>query len=206
MVFNTQNFRKPKPFNKIFVLSLSKMASTSLNQALNQLGIPCLHYPKIMPQVAAYLQTKNKNCVMLDEIFEQYRALSDISINPVIEALDQNYPGSVFIILYRNKEEWLESGERHYKKRDIELAKPGKEKNREIMLFFRKLNFGCEHFDKEMFSKAYDNFYSRLDKYFVGREDFMKMNIINNKHGWTELCNFLGLEPPGIIFPHIKYG
>ena len=155
MIFHTQKFRKPRVFNKVFVLSMTKMASTSLSQALNQLGIRCLQYPKIMPQVAAYLQTKDKNYVMLDDIFKQYRALSDISINPVIEALDQNYPGSMFIILYRNKNEWLYSCNRHYARRDLKIAKPGKEKAYiETVLFFRKINFRCEHFDREMFSKA----------------------------------------------------
>lgn len=164
-------------------IGLSRTGTSSLNEALQILGVQSTHFPVSHVEIT--------------------RGATDTPIALGFQYLDLMYPGSKFILtVRRNVEEWLDSCEwlfvNHVKKQSDEQR----------MLFLKKLHhdlYGCEShddFDRGRFRQAYFQHIDRVTKHFKGRESDLLIMDITAGDGWDKLCPFLNATVPGIQFPY----
>lgn len=176
-----------REFNRVFGIGLSKTGTTTLDGALNMLGLRSVHYPS--PDRMAAL-----DFAFLDEL----DAATDISITAYYPQLDARYPGSRFVLTTRAVEPWLASVERHFAARDQR-----KYEGNSGAGIVRERCYGRRDFERASFIEAYHRHEESVRAYFRGRErDLLVMGICDGE-GWEALCPFLGMEEPRAAFPHL---
>lgn len=212
-----------KPYNKVFGIGLSRTGTVSLTLALQSLGFRAVHLPKIWRNSSmsveakllinriiiklskkfvkarkrVFTETYSKNNVLkLDcRIVDQFDALTDISVTRFFKELDRLYPKSKFVLTIREMDSWLDSCQRHFKKRFT----GGK---------YDQLNYdiyGVTYFRRTNFIEAYNRHMDDVTKFFCGREDdFFLLNVCAGE-GFEQLCPFLGLDIPKYSFPHRRH-
>lgn len=212
--------------NKVFGIGLSHTATTSLNAALNILGVKSIHWPV---DKTTYQEL---SCGHYDlTILKEYQAVTDITVSPFYQALDRNYPGSKFILTTRNKESWIKSmaiinkiwkefaHKNSLQRFSLALWKdllyyksPGALRTAwkrtitaKAVEFYRIAQYGGIAFeDEEVLSNVYDKHQEDVLNYFKGRDnDLLVLNVCNGE-GWEKLCPFLGRPIPAEKFPHKK--
>ena len=171
---------------KVFGIGLGRTGTKSLNRALINLGFNACHYPS--PEKMIKGQFK--------DVLSTYDALTDISVVPFYKELDQQFPGSKFILTVRSIDSWIVSYTNHYfKQKDIEADYYKKQ--------LRVMLFGSDKFNDANMIKKYNHHYEDVVNYFKNRKkDLLIMNIIDGD-GWNELCTFLGKEVLKRPFPYV---
>lgn len=166
----------PRP-TKVFGIGLSRTGTNSLNIALENLGYKALHYP-------------SPHKVM--ELAGKYDALTDTPVIACMEALDQRYPGAVFVLTTREIESWLESCRGHWERRI-----PTDEN-----VWNRRNIYGTAEYDEIAFRRVYHEHDQRIRDYFAARPwKLVEMDIIAGD-GYEKLCPALGLPVLAEAFPH----
>jgi len=169
--------------SKIFGIGLPRTGTTSLHNALIMLRIKSYHHP-----LRLYTSLDSS-------ILENNDAFVDSPIPLIFKELDDNFPGSKFILTTRSLESWLESMEW--------LFEHGSAKwnTSETIYKYRREFLGCEKFNKAILTKKYIDFHNDVMKYFEKRkEDLLVMNIEENAN-YENLCKFLGLDKIKIEYP-----
>jgi hypothetical protein len=164
---------------KIIGVGLSKTGTTSLAEALDVLGFPCVHsaHPFLIESASALVDTPAA---------ARYREL------------DILYPGSKFILTLRDRDSWLESCRKHWARVPLETADPTV---RFEYLWCRARLFGRTDFDPENHWRAYVRHVDEVRRYFIARpSDILEINIIRGD-GWGPLCQFLECPIPPVPFP-----
>lgn len=162
---------------KIFGIGLSRTGTTSLTKALRILGFSAIHFPTSMTQI------------------ENHEAATDTAVANIYRDLDARYPGSKFIFTERSREEWLLSCERYWALNQNNRS--------QFVDHLHTAIYGTIEFDREAFSKAYDNHESLVREYFSTRPtDLLFVDVCASGDPWPELCPFLGVEVPMVPFPH----
>ena len=172
--------RKSKVANKVFGIGLSKTGTTSLNTALNLLGIPSIHLPRSLLQI------------------EEYDGATDIPIAVAYQKLDKLYPGSKFILTIRHQRNWLRSNELHRQR--LERRFDGKFPD-----WLKELSVRCYgqwNYEPTIWSKVYRQHLHSVVRYFQNRESQLLILNVCGGQGWSELCSFLNCQAPNIAFPH----
>lgn len=166
--------------NKIFGIGLSRTGTLSLSKALTQAGITMIHYPS------------KKDLFNL-----KVPGACDLPIAINYKKLDKHYPNSKFIYTIREKEEWLISIKNHFTKFDAAKKGNWQKSNRIAM-------YGRATFNKEIFSRKYDEHDQDVKSYFKGKEqDLLIINICAGE-GWEKLLPFVGISKKKTLetFPH----
>ncbi len=159
---------------KVFGIGLSRTGTSSLTEALQMLGLSAVHFPTTNAEI------------------EAHQAATD-----TFEALDDRYPGSLFIMTVRPRADWLASCERFWKSHHQEFST-----DRFKINLHRRLYEGSE-FEAARFSRAYNRHLERVYGYFARRpNDLLCLDICGGGDIWTSLSAFLGLAKPDIAFPH----
>jgi len=167
---------------KTFCVGLSKTGTNSLCDALKVLlGLNVIHYAS-------------------SDWREQIKTADGMADLPCVryyKELDKMYPGSKFIWTIRDKESWLESIEKHWRRRPPStLGAWGKENRMAI--------YGDMYFDRESMSKKYDEHMHDVEEYFSDRNDLHKIDIIGGD-GWERLMKImevdLVMDTPTTLFP-----
>jgi hypothetical protein len=180
--------------NKIFGIGLSKTGTSSLSEALNQLGIKSIHYPN---DEVTYHELKNGNFNL--SILEKYQAVADTPVVPYYPQLDKLFQGSKFILTIRDMDTWLVSVEKHWTTAPAFEDHPLKRKFQD---FIRTAVYGIVEFNKERFQYVYERHYKNVIEYFQSRPgDLLIMDICNGE-GYEKLCPFLELPTLNEPFPH----
>lgn len=181
---------------KVFGLGLSKTGTSSLGEALNLLGIPCIHYP-FDDDTFRELSAGNFELSILKT---SYQAIVDIPAAPYYAQWDRQYPGSKFILTVRDPQIWVKSAEKHW-----ELMMHWWQefpKFKRFQEFISAVVYGTVGFNADRFLFAYENHVRNVLHYFKNRsEDLLVMDICAGE-AWEKLCPFLGLPIPEIAFPH----
>jgi hypothetical protein len=179
---------------KVFGLGLSKTGTSSLSEALNQLGIKTIHYPY---DEVTFNELRSGNYRLT--LMKEWQGAVDISVAPFYAQLDKAFPESKFILTVRDKESWLKSCEQHWLLMREWLENfPELERFQE---FIGAVTYGVMDFNRDRFSWAYDSHVESVRKYFKKRKkDFLEIDICNGE-GWEKLCKFLGCEVPNQPFP-----
>src|SRR5215217_356424 len=97
-----------KLFNKVFCIGANKTGTTTMKGVFNIIGLRVA--PQQEAELAALPFFKGKLGAMKSYI-ENYDAFQDVpfSIKSTYAQIDSLFPGSKFILTYRNSDEWFES-------------------------------------------------------------------------------------------------
>jgi hypothetical protein len=167
--------------NKVFCVGLGKTGTTSLKAALGILGYRTIRLP---------LNWKG--------ITDFDAALPGVSAAMYAE-LDQEFPGSKFLLTVRDVEGWLRSIERDMsRKQDIRRDRAA-DRNELLMRLY-----GRTTFDSDAFRQAYYDHEARVKHYFRERPDDLLVMNITTSAGWEPLCSFLDLPVPDAPFPFVN--
>jgi hypothetical protein len=171
---------------KIFGIGLSKTGTTSLNQALVELGFKSIHYPQRTELFSGDFR-----------YFDGYDAVTDIPVVPFYPQLDAAFLESKFILTVRDVDEWL---------RSMENWLGGQRRPNEFMIRMRIAVYGVVSFHKERLKYVYEKHVRDVKEYFKHRPaDLLVMNICAGE-GWEKLCRFLGKPMPATEFPFVVPG
>jgi Sulfotransferase domain len=188
---------------KVFGIGLSRTATTSLNAALDRLGLRSIHFPSDPRTRREVLgQLANARTRLRLSVLRSCDALTDTPVCSTFEALDAGYPGSRFVLTVRDKEAWLRSCETYWGSGLGAFLRDQPEDPYAIyMAAIGQALYGSVGFDRERFSRAYDAYGERVASHFRGREhDLLVLDVFSGQ-GWSELCGFLGLAAPAEPFP-----
>lgn len=167
--------------NKIFGIGLSRTGTLSLAKGLGQIGFKIVHYPQ-----SEYVMFNLKE-----------HGACDIPVAVYYKKLDRMYPNSKFIYTIRDKDDWLISMEKHFKRHDIRKKSKW---HRDI----RTAIYGHVDFDKDRLSKKYDEHNKDVNAYFKDREDkFLTINICAGEDV-QKMLDFLNMSKEKRLtkFPH----
>jgi hypothetical protein len=189
------------PDQKVFGVGLSKTGTTSLNDALNLLGIRSIHFPHD-PQTFEELARGEYRLSVLNE----YQGATDTPVAPFFAQLDKAWPGSKFILTVRDRDSWLRSAEAHW--RGLMVGRRLKDPQFGAYVdFISAAVYGCIYFNAERFRYAYEVHERLVREYFSNRPDDLLVLDIFRGEGMPELCEFLGLPlPEDSRFPHVNRG
>ncbi|MEX1037843.1 MAG: sulfotransferase family protein [Acidimicrobiia bacterium] len=120
---------------------------------------------------------------------EEYDAAQDNPWPFLYREIDAAYPGSKFILTYREPEAWIQSVVRHF---------GGKSTPMREWIY----GVGDPRGNEERYLEVYENHNRTVSAYFADRpNDFMTLRVGDND-GWPALCQFLGVAEPTTPFPH----
>ncbi len=191
------------PSARIFGIGLSRTGTMSLAQALGLLGYRSHHFPQdevTREQILAYLSSGADRLRL--SVLERLDALTDTPVCASYEGLDAAYPGSKFILTLRDKQSWLESCRAYWASSvDAYLAARPNDPLPAYLIPIHAKIYGTATFDRERFSRAYDDYHARVRRHFSDRPaDLLELNVVAGE-GWDALCGFLGLPRPRAEFP-----
>ena len=179
----------------VFGIGLSKTGTSSLDRALNMLGIPSIHYP----HDAATFRQLAKGDYRLS-VLERYQGVTDIPVAPFYPQLDAVFPGTKFILTVRDEGRWLDSIANHCQFMQEWAARDDQ---------FRRFNdfivarvYGRHDFDRERFLHVYREHEAAVRRYFADRPNDLLVLDVCCGNGWDLLCQFLGVSAPARAFPH----
>lgn len=189
--------------------------------ALGMLGIRTAHLGRIYGSSTAEHNDPQRLKRMLEQIelrdfsldiLQECEGLADYPacIPDVIEALDLEFPGSLFINVKRDvdRQRWIQSVERQFV--GLQLLKSGRvtttdEKDfMRVVRRFRELTFGQAEFDAERYVRAYDDFQATISSYFKDRaNDLLQFDSVQalESEGFSRLAVFLQTDKPDSLFP-----
>lgn len=172
-----------RSFNKIFEIGSPKTGTSSLHDALKILGLRVKGYDRRL-----YLQCLNGD---FEETFAQIERFDAFEDGPwhdfdLYKQFDTRHPGSKFILLERDVDDWIKSHEAHFSaQRGARGVAPIENYNAERARIIE------DHLEK----------YAEAKRYFANRPDDLLVMDISAGEGWEMLCPFLGLEVPAKAFP-----
>ncbi|TFL19037.1 sulfotransferase [Jannaschia formosa] len=180
----------------IFNIGMNKAGTSSLSRAFKILGIPSVHF-KVQLEDQDARQTRLVHLLKNNlkngrrafaGIDETYRAFLDFSGGHYIRVLDEQYPGSKFILTYREKDAWIQSRIKHELRK---IERPDYDGSRVIIA-------------PNEWGAYYDEVMETVETHFKDRpDDLLRLNIPEGD-AWDPLCNFLGVPVPEKPFPQLN--
>jgi hypothetical protein len=174
---------------KIIGIGLPRTATKSLTAALRMLGYRTAHFL----EVPAWLEGD-----FCEDALKDYEAIADTPAPVFFPELDERYPGSKFILTYRDTGSWLASIKTHQSRplEDPVYARTVRE--------YRLLTYGMAAFSDERYRYVKETHEQNVGWYFRDRPgDLLRFNICGGD-GWEPLCEFLGKQIPEDPFPKVK--
>jgi hypothetical protein len=173
---------------KVFGIGFHKTGTSSLGKALEKLGFTVCGARRdlVEPAVSGDLDA-------LFKVLDEFDACQDNPWPILFKELDEHYPGSKFILIDRDPDEWLRSAIKHFADRDTEM---------------RKWIYGVGHplDNEEIYLERYNRHNTEVREYFKDRPDDLLIVDWAKGSGWKEICGFLGKEIPSEPFPHANKG
>lgn len=177
-------------FNKVFGIGLSRTGTLSLTAALNRLSIPTIHFPS---DDLTFEQLRSGDFQL--KVLDKFRGICDTPVAPYYPQLDEEFPGSKFILTIRDRDEWLSSTERFWRRTARIQRLP-------YCRFVNTSVYGVWEYSRDRFGYIYDLHLSNARRYFRDSPaKYLEMNICAGD-GWSKLASFLGRSDPMIPFPH----
>ena len=156
---------------RIFCIGVNKTGTGSLHLAFGQLGIPSAHYVCREGNVKDIIASNGSADRPLLAGLEHYRAISDWNTpetNQWFRTLDEQYPGSRFIMTTRSLDSWLRSREAHVASNQVKHRYKGDWKS----------------VDRDSWADEYERHHAEVRAYFAERPgDLLEMDI-SRGDGW----------------------
>lgn len=170
---------------KIIVIGLQRTGTTSIGEALLQLGYSVLGTPS-EPEIATALLSNNAQPAILKA--QPYDALQDLPWAMLYKELDSAYPESKFILLKRPEASWLKSMLDHFGHSSTNMRKWA-------------YGAGTPTNNEHLYSSAFQRHYREVKQYFANRpDDLLELSLVEGD-GWEKLCRFLNRPIPKKPFP-----
>lgn len=171
---------------KIFCIGLNKTGTISLHQGLTDLGFSSLHWggPSSRRAVERAIREGEPLLTYLED-HDAYSDIQRLSVN--FDVLDDQYPGSRFILTTRDVDEWIDSRRRH-----VERNRERREQGEYDGTFLE--------IEPERWREQFIEHHTRVEEYFGGRDDLLVMRVTDGD-GYEKLCPFLGVAVPETPFP-----
>ncbi len=175
---------------RVFGIGLNKTGTSSFHEAMTLLGYQSLHWggPPVRQAVEA---ARDSGCPLLSNLDPAFDAFSDIlPLAQGFALLDEQYPGSHFVLTVRPVEQWIASRRRHV---EINLRrKAAGEYDGDFLLV-----------DEEGWRAEWTDHVTQVRRHFDGRPDFLEVDFTSGA-GWSPLCQLLGVVEPDAPFPWVN--
>jgi len=177
---------------RVFAVGLNKTGTTSFHDAMTLLGYKSLHWggPPIREQIEAARDAGLPLLSNLDQTIDCYSDIEVLAKNAAL--LDQQYPGSRYMMTVRPVEKWLDSRRRHVENNQQRKAR-GEYDGKFLVV------------EEDKWRRQYERHYTRTREFFAGRDDFVEVDITAGA-GWAPFCELLGVAEPSTPFPHSNKG
>lgn len=182
---------------KVFGIGLSRTGTTSLNAALNVLGVRTIHW-RVDDRIADI-----SDCYLHD-------GLTDINAASMFEVLHYTFPNSLFVYTVRPANEWAQSIATHYRANTPkELAKTlgtlpvgrGDDRPEPQRIFYHAMHHAL-YTQHDSWEAAYAFHDERVSRFFRDKPGKMlTFDIFSAGHAWPELCSFLDRDVPAQPYP-----
>jgi hypothetical protein len=176
---------------KIFCIGLNKTGTSSLHAALGILGFRSLHWggPTVVKAVA---RARDDGRPLLAYVEGEFDAFSDVEpLSKDFALVDEQYPGSRFILTIRTLPDWLDSRRRHVMRNQERKARG-------------EYDGPFLEVDLDGWQTEYREHETRVRAYFSERPDDLLVMDVTKGDGWDVLCPFLGVDPPDEPFPWVN--
>jgi hypothetical protein len=172
---------------RVFCIGLNKTGTSSFHQAMENLGFNSLHWggPAIRHAVEAALGEGRPLLSRLDPAIDAFSDIGPVSRH--FDVLDEQYPGSRFVLTVRPVEEWIDSRRRHVE-RNIARQRAGKYHGTFLVV------------DEDGWRREWHRHIGRARAHFAGRSEFLEVDFTAGG-GWEPLCTLLDLPDPPVPFP-----
>jgi hypothetical protein len=171
--------------NKVIVVGMSKTGTTTMGKCLEVLGFnPHQGHDR---RLKKFLAAGGSSAAVVAEA-AKYRSLEDSPWYMVFRELDQQFPGSKFILTMRKdslthaRSSWYHGVRAGYRR-----GEPTREYLAEKI-------------------RVYEAHNREVLDYFSGRPDDLLAFCLEDGEGWEKLCPFLGVGVPEIPLPHENAG
>ena len=180
----------PEKQQKIFCIGFQKTGTSSLGKALKLFGYRVSGYDSFRHHQDDQDVTMDKLWDTALEVTKDHDAFQDTPWPVFYERLDVAFPGSRFIHVTRNENDWIRSVRKDFGKHHNEM---------------HRLIYGSGNplgFEQDWLAR-YRRHNSEAAEYFSGRpETYLHMHMGNPSYGWDALCAFLDLPKPAVPWPH----
>lgn len=170
---------------KIFGIGLPKTGTSTLGNALEQLGY------RLGPR--SYAAYRDKDWAWMEAAIADADCFEDFPWFGFYRELDERYPDAKFILtLRRSPEGWFDSLNTH-----VRNYGPSES--------FTAL-FGVDRPDASagQAQRVYTQHEQAVREFFAQRPDKLLIVCWENGDGWNEVCSFLGKPVPRAPFPHVN--
>lgn len=185
---------------KVFGIGLSRTATTSLAEALRELGYATAHW-------------KARGRITQLEDFYRFDAVTDTPSACRFEQLYYAFPDSRFIYTTRDLSDWTSSVQKHFgcddprqltsreRTRRMAAGSSGRGTYENLLQWmYIHQSLYARH---ESWSDAYRHHDQRVRSFFRDKtERVLVINIIQEQHPWEKICRFLRQPIPDRAFPH----
>jgi len=183
-----------RKFNKIFCLGLNKTGTKSLHTALEILVLKSSHFTVKegnMKQIVAENHKKGLPLMTSIEDYDVYIDWNTYKTGLLFKQLEEQYPGSLFILNTRDLNSWISSRKKHIQR--------NLEKHPEKRLLVNQPGWYKVDVDKWVAQRR--DLHKKVLKHFGNRDDFIIVDVCSGE-GWKKICKFLQVDIPEINFPH----
>ena len=172
---------------KVFCIGFQKTGTTSLESALKILGYRVKSvFGRELP-----IEILRRDYVRMGlQIARDYDAVQDMPWPLMYRELDTAFPGSKFILTWREPDRWLKSIVSHFGANPNVLQQ---------LTYGDDAPFPVGHEDH--YRQVYEAHNAEVRAYFRDRPaDLLEINL-SHGDGWEKLCAFLAMPVPGVPFP-----
>ena len=181
---------------RIFGIGMHKTATSSLNDALNILGLDSAHWEDAHWAKAIWQEMMTNG---RSDRLEGHYSLTDLPITLLYKELDKAYPNSKFILTVRDDQDWLQSVRNHWSyDRNKFRHQWGTDPFTHRV---HKLLYGQKSFDADIFLSRYRRHNAEVKEYFKHRPQDLLILDMTLESKWDYLCDFLDCAVPDVEYP-----
>jgi len=171
---------------KIFGIGFHKTGTTSLKNAFETLGFKVTGPNGIRTTTSSEIALS-----MCHDLVAEYDAFQDNPWPLVFRQMDASYPGSKFILTYRDPSAWIRSLVKHFGSQETEMRR---------WIY----GVGCPLGNESIYLRRYRDHNAEVLEYFADRPNQLLVMDLAKGDGWEMLCEFLGMAIPTCPFPHLN--
>lgn len=172
---------------RVFGIGLNKTGTSSFHEALTILGYHSLHWggPPIRIEIEQSIEAGEPLLTRLDPTYDAFSDIEVLAKNFAV--LDEQYPGSRFMLTVRPVDAWIDSRRRHVEN-NIRRKAAGEYDGKFLVV------------DEKRWRRQWKRHVSSVRDHFSGRDDFVEVDITAGA-GWAPFCELLGVPEPDTAFP-----
>lgn len=178
---------------RVFGIGFHKTGTTSLAAALQTLGYRAVHgagpVRRVLGHAEMMRRLRARDFETIWRVAEAFDAYADNPWFSLFREADARFPGSRFVLTRRDPNRWMRSVVNHFGGSSSELRQ-------------WVYGVGDPRGNEARFMERYRNHEAAVLAHFADRPADLLVMDVEQGHGWTELCRFLGRPAPAGPFPH----